>query len=96
MSTGEWDSLGPFTDREVIHGIVNGSLSPMNVCKSIHDENALRIKDAINFSNNPMPERIEITNQDLMLIPKFFLDKEDPELAMKMERTLASAEDYGS
>ena len=96
MSTGEWDSLGPFTDREVIHGIVNGSLSPMNVCKSIHDENAHRIKDAINFSNNPMPEKIEITNQDLMLIPKFFLDKEDPELAMKMERTLASAEDYGS
>ena len=31
-----------------------------------------------------------------MLIPKFFLDKEDPELALKMERTLASADDYGS
>jgi hypothetical protein len=96
LGVGGWDPLGPFTARQLIQGVENGSLNPMNVCKNRSAVDAQRVKDALNYANHPMPEGIGIANEDLMLIPKFFLDKEDPELALKMERTLASADDYGS
>ncbi|MBT3467947.1 MAG: AAA domain-containing protein [Opitutae bacterium] len=91
----EWDPMGPFSAQELIQGIKGGTLSPMTWCCN-KSRDTQHIKDAIKYERRPMPKKIAIANEDLMLIPKFFLDKEDPELALKMERTLVSAEDYGS
>ena len=92
----EWDPMGPFSAQQVIQGIQDGTLSPMTMCSNRFAGEPQRIKDAIPYEHRPMPEKIGIDNEDLMLIPKFLLDKEDPELTLKMERTLASADDYGS
>lgn len=94
--SGEWDNLGPFSVQQMFEGLKNQSITPMTACLGENSEEPQRFKDIFPYKNDPMPKEIDIDNEDLMLIPKFFLDKEDPELALKMERTLSSAGDYGS
>jgi hypothetical protein len=80
----------------MFEGLKKQSITPMTACLGENSEEPQRFKDIFPYKNDPMPKEIGIDNEDLMLIPKFFLDKEDPELALKMERTLSSAGDYGS
>ena len=96
LVNGRWDPLGPFSDKEIFEGLKGGTISPAYVCANAKSEEEFLAKDAISYSHMAVPNVVEIENEDLALIPRYFLDKEDPELALKMERTLASAEDYGS
>jgi len=96
LVNGRWDPLGPFSDEEIFEGLKGRTISPAHVCANTNSETELLAKDAISYSYMDVPNVVEIENADLALIPKYFLDKEDPELALKMERTLESAEDYGS
>jgi len=97
LSNGEWDPQGPFSAQNIMKGMQTGRMNPMGYCMHATDnEQQGRIKDLIRYKREDMPTKLDISDHDLMIIPRFFLDKEEPELLLKIERTLTSAEDYGA
>jgi len=96
LSNGDWDPQGPFSVRTIMKGMQNGGVNPMGYCQHVATNEQGRIKDVIHYERKRMPTKLDINDRDLMIIPRFFLDKEEPELLLKIRRTLTSAEDYGA